>query len=82
MLLAGHMLYLPLYYGSLVSMVLSALTALDSGIMTPWALENVSLYAEYGSVDAAIAAGKSFHMWAKPMLDSYVFLGGTGATLD
>ncbi|MGQ7952396.1 PTS transporter subunit EIIC, partial [Providencia huashanensis] len=58
-----------------------ALTALDSGIMTPWALENVSLYAEYGSVDAAIAAGKSFHMWAKPMLDSYVFLGGTGATL-
>ncbi len=81
MLLAGHMLYLPLYYGSLVSMVLFALTALDSGIMTPWALENVSLYAEYGSVDAAIAAGKSFHMWAKPMLDSYVFLGGTGATL-
>ena len=22
-----------------------------------------------------------FHMWAKPMLDSYIFLGGTGATL-
>lgn len=58
-----------------------ALAALDSGIMTPWALENVSLYAEYGSVDAAVAAGKSFHMWAKPMLDSYIFLGGTGATL-
>ncbi|EKT58257.1 PTS N,N'-diacetylchitobiose transporter subunit IIC [Providencia burhodogranariea] len=58
-----------------------ALTALDSGIMTPWALENVSLFTQYGSVDAAIAAGKSFHMWAKPMLDSYVFLGGTGATL-
>ena len=56
-----------------------ALTALDSGIMTPWALENVSLYAEYGSVDAAIAAGKSFHMWAKPMLDSYVFLSGSSS---
>lgn len=28
-----------------------------------------------------LAAGKSFHMWAKPMLDSYIFLGGTGATL-
>lgn len=58
-----------------------ALAAFDSGIMTPWALENVSLYAQYGSVDAAVAAGKSFHMWAKPMLDSYIFLGGTGATL-
>lgn len=58
-----------------------ALTALDSGIMTPWALENVAIYTEYGSVEAALAAGKSFHVWAKPMLDSYVFLGGTGATL-
>lgn len=58
-----------------------ALAAFDSGIMTPWALENVSLYAQYGSVDAAVAAGKSFHIWAKPMLDSYIFLGGTGATL-
>ncbi|MFN6887503.1 PTS N,N'-diacetylchitobiose transporter subunit IIC, partial [Proteus mirabilis] len=25
-----------------------ALAALDSGIMTPWALENVSIYTEYG----------------------------------
>lgn len=58
-----------------------ALAALDSGIMTPWALENVALYTEYGSVDAALAAGKTFHVWAKPMLDSYIFLGGTGATL-
>ena len=58
-----------------------ALTALDNGIMTPWALENIQLYQEYGSVDAALAAGKTFHMWAKPMLDSYIFLGGTGATL-
>ena len=58
-----------------------ALTALDNGIMTPWALENIQLYQQYGSVDAALAAGKTFHMWAKPMLDSYIFLGGTGATL-
>ncbi|STW07652.1 PTS system protein [Klebsiella grimontii] len=58
-----------------------ALSALDSGIMTPWALENIATYQQYGSVEAALAAGKSFHMWAKPMLDSYIFLGGTGATL-
>lgn len=55
-----------------------ALAALDSGIMTPWALENVALYQQYGSVDAALAAGKTFHVWAKPMLDSYIFLGGPG----
>lgn len=36
-----------------------ALTALDSGIMTPRALENVALYHEYGSIDAALAAGKT-----------------------
>jgi PTS system cellobiose-specific IIC component len=36
-----------------------ALTALDNGIMTPWALENIALYNQYGSVEAAIAAGKS-----------------------
>ncbi|HAF4148840.1 TPA: PTS N,N'-diacetylchitobiose transporter subunit IIC, partial [Salmonella enterica] len=58
-----------------------ALTALDSGIMTPWALENISIYQQYGSVDAALEAGKTFHIWAKPMLDSYIFLGGSGATL-
>ncbi len=58
-----------------------ALTALDSGIMTPWALENMAIYQQYGSVDAALAAGKTFHVWAKPMLDSYVMLGGSGATL-
>lgn len=58
-----------------------ALAALDSGIMTPWALENVSIYTEYGSVEVALAAGKTFHLWAKPMLDSFIFLGGTGATL-
>jgi PTS system cellobiose-specific IIC component len=58
-----------------------ALTALDNGIMTPWALENIALYNQYGSVDAAIAAGKQFHFWAKPMLDSYILLGGSGATL-
>ncbi|WP_163368519.1 PTS transporter subunit EIIC, partial [Klebsiella aerogenes] len=28
-----------------------------------------------------LAAGKTFHLWAKPMLDSFIFLGGTGATL-
>lgn len=55
-----------------------ALTALDNGIMTPWALENIALYTEYGSVSAAIDAGKSFHFWAKPMLDSYILLGGPG----
>lgn len=58
-----------------------ALTALDNGIMTPWALENIALYTEYGSVSAAIEAGKTFHFWAKPMLDSYIMLGGSGATL-
>lgn len=58
-----------------------ALSALDSGIMSPWALENVSLYQEYGSIAAAEAAGKSFHVWAKPMIDSYIYIGGTGATL-
>ncbi|MDN8600034.1 PTS N,N'-diacetylchitobiose transporter subunit IIC [Citrobacter enshiensis] len=58
-----------------------ALSALEGGIMTPWALENVSLYQQYGSVDAAIAAGHTFHLWAKPMLDSFVLLGGSGATL-
>ena len=58
-----------------------ALTALDNGIMTPWALENIALYNQYGSVDAAIAAGQQFHFWAKPMLDSYILLGGSGATL-
>ncbi|SQC71618.1 PTS system chitobiose-specific transporter subunit IIC [Klebsiella pneumoniae] len=26
-------------------------------------------------------AGKQFHFWAKPMLDSYILLGGSGATL-
>lgn len=58
-----------------------ALTALENGIMTPWALENMALYQQYGSVEAALAAGKTFHVWAKPMLDSYVLLGGSGATL-
>ena len=58
-----------------------ALSALDSAIMTPWALENVAIYQQYGSVEAAIEAGKTFHLWAKPMLDSYIFLGGSGATL-
>ncbi|ENM5739018.1 PTS N,N'-diacetylchitobiose transporter subunit IIC [Vibrio mimicus] len=58
-----------------------ALTALESGVLFPFALENVALYNEYGSVEAAIAAGKEFHFWAKPIADSFVFLGGTGATL-
>ncbi len=31
--------------------------------MTPWALENIALYNQYGSVDAAIEAGKQFHFW-------------------
>ncbi|EFZ6248628.1 TPA: PTS transporter subunit EIIC, partial [Shigella flexneri] len=58
-----------------------ALTALDNGIMTLWALENIATYQQYGSVEAALAAGKTFHIWAKPMLDSFIFLGGSGATL-
>lgn len=58
-----------------------ALTALDNGIMTPWALENIATYQQYDSVEAALAAGKTFHIWAKPMLDSFIFLGGSGATL-
>ncbi|NYY76373.1 hypothetical protein DMI70_25730 [Escherichia coli] len=49
--------------------------------MTPWALENIATYQQYGSVEAALAAGKTFHIWAKPMLDSFIFLGGSGATL-
>ena len=32
-------------------------------------------------ISMALAAGKEFHMWAKPFVDSYIFLGGTGATL-
>jgi len=58
-----------------------ALSALESGIMMPFALENVATYTQYGSVAAALQAGKEFHMWAKPFIDSYIFLGGTGATL-
>ncbi|EIQ53553.1 PTS system, lactose/cellobiose family IIC component, partial [Shigella boydii 4444-74] len=40
-----------------------ALTALDNGIMTLWALENIATYQQYGSVEAALAAGKTFHIW-------------------
>lgn len=32
-------------------------------------------------IHGALAAGKTFHIWAKPMLDSFIFLGGSGATL-
>ncbi len=49
--------------------------------MTPWALENIATYQQYGSVEAALAAGKTFHISAEPMLDSFIFLGGSGATL-
>lgn len=59
-----------------------ALTALNQGILAPWGMENMATYTEYGSVAAALAAGKSFHFWSGPMLESYVFLGGTGATLS
>jgi len=58
-----------------------ALTALNSGILGPWGMENMATYTQFGSVDAAIAAGKAFHFWTGPMLESYIFLGGTGATL-
>lgn len=58
-----------------------ALTALNSGILGPWGMENMEIYSHFGSVDAALAAGKSFHFWTGPMLESYVYLGGTGATL-
>ncbi|SUH37869.1 PTS system, cellobiose-specific IIC component [Salmonella enterica subsp. enterica] len=33
--------------------------------MTPWALENISIYQQYGSVDAALEAGKTFHIWGE-----------------
>ncbi|SUG43437.1 PTS system N,N'-diacetylchitobiose-specific transporter subunit IIC [Salmonella enterica subsp. arizonae] len=59
-----------------------ALTALNSGILGPWGMENMATYTEYGSIDAALAAGKTFHFWTGPMLESYVYLGGTGATLS
>lgn len=58
-----------------------ALSALDSPIMGVMALKNVDLFQRYGSVKAALEAGETFNMWAKPMIDSYIFLGGTGATL-
>ncbi|EPQ7637663.1 PTS N,N'-diacetylchitobiose transporter subunit IIC [Escherichia albertii] len=58
-----------------------ALTALNSGIMAPWGMENMDIYTQYGSVEAALAAGKTFHFWTGPMMESYVYLGGTGATL-
>lgn len=58
-----------------------ALTALNSGILGPWGMENMAIYTQYGSVEAALAAGKTFHFWTGPMLESYVYLGGTGATL-
>ncbi len=58
-----------------------ALSALDSPVMGVMALQNVDLFQKYGSVDAAVKAGEHFNMWAKPMIDSYIFLGGTGATL-
>ncbi|MGL5700719.1 MAG: PTS N,N'-diacetylchitobiose transporter subunit IIC [Kluyvera sp.] len=58
-----------------------ALTALNSGILSPWGIENVEIYTQYGSVEAALAAGKTFHFWTSPMMESYVYLGGTGATL-
>lgn len=59
-----------------------ALTALNSGILGPWGMENMAIYTEYGSVEAALAAGKTFHFWTGPMMESYVYLGGTGATLS
>ena len=37
--------------------------------------------ASLGSVVGWAYAGKTFHIWAKPMLDSFIFLGGSGATL-
>ena len=58
-----------------------ALTALNSGILGPWGMENMEIYTQYGSVEAALAAGKTFHFWTGPMMESYVYLGGTGATL-
>lgn len=58
-----------------------ALTALNNGILGPWGMENMATFTEYGSVEAALNAGKSFHFWTGPMLESYIFLGGTGATL-
>ncbi len=37
-----------------------ALTAAPTtGIMTPWALENIATYQQYGSVEAALAAGST-----------------------
>ena len=79
-MLGGAYVILPLCCGSFgIHGSTGAGGTLDtSGIMTPWALENVSIYTEYGSVEAALAAGKTFHLWAKPMLDSFIFLGGTG----
>jgi phosphotransferase system, cellobiose specific, IIC component len=59
-----------------------ALTALNSGILGPWGMENMAIYTQYGSVESALAAGKTFHFWTGPMLESYVYLGGTGATLS
>lgn len=58
-----------------------SLAALDNGVLGPFSLENVAIYNQYGSVDAAINAGQQFHFWAKQTIDSYINLGGSGATL-
>ncbi|WP_188294559.1 PTS transporter subunit EIIC, partial [Salmonella enterica] len=39
-----------------------------------------SIYQQFGSVVAAQEAGNTFHIRAQPSLDSYIFLGGSGAT--
>ncbi len=47
--------------------------------MTPLGGGKHLCYQQYGSVDAALEAGKTFHIWAKRC--GYIFLGGSGATL-
>ncbi|MDO1920839.1 PTS N,N'-diacetylchitobiose transporter subunit IIC, partial [Escherichia coli] len=58
-----------------------ALTALNNGIMTQWALETIATYRQNASVEAALSAGQTFPIWAKSMLDPFIFLGGSGAPL-
>ncbi|MBZ4328578.1 hypothetical protein LAM23_20835, partial [Mycobacterium tuberculosis] len=53
-----------------------ALTALDNGIMTPWARESIALSNQSGPGDAAIEAGKRFHFWANPPPDFSTLRGG------
>ena len=45
--------------------------------MTPWALENIALYNQYGSAGSRYRCGQEFHFWP-PMLTPAHPVGGSG----